>query len=41
MEGPAERLRRDLLRALDAGYASDYEDLIRRYFERLRGRTGG
>jgi len=38
MEGPAERLRRELLRALDAGFAPDYEDLIRRYFERLRGR---
>ncbi len=41
IEGPAERLRRELLRALDAGYAPDYEDLIRRYFERLRGRGVG
>jgi hypothetical protein len=32
----AERLRRDLLRALDAGYAPDYEELIRRYFELLQ-----
>jgi hypothetical protein len=38
LEGPAERLRRELLRALDAGFAPDYEDLIRRYFERLRSR---
>jgi hypothetical protein len=40
LDGPADRLRRDLLRALDAGYAPDYEDLIRRYFDRLRGRAG-
>jgi hypothetical protein len=31
-----ERLRRDLLRALESGYAPDYEDLIKRYFELLR-----
>ncbi len=29
------RLRRDLLKALDAGYAKDYEELIRKYFEAL------
>ena len=34
-EQQAERLRRDLIRALDSGYAPDYEDLIRRYFDRL------
>jgi hypothetical protein len=38
IEGPSDRLRRELLRALDAGYAPDYEELIRRYFERLRER---
>ena len=32
----AEQLRRDLLRALEAGYAPDYQDLIKRYFERLQ-----
>ena len=32
----AERLRRDLLRALESGYAPDYEDLIKRYFELLQ-----
>ncbi len=29
------RLRQDLLKALQEGYARDYEDLIRRYFEAL------
>ena len=29
------RLRRDLQKALDEGYARDYEDVIRRYFEVL------
>ncbi len=29
------RLREDLLRALQEGYARDYEDLIRKYFEAL------
>ncbi|MEK6650223.1 MAG: DUF4175 family protein, partial [Bacteroidota bacterium] len=41
--GPAEaemnqirlRLREDLLRALEQGYARDYQELIRRYFEEL------
>jgi hypothetical protein len=32
----AERLRRDLLRALESGYSADYEELIRRYFEALQ-----
>jgi hypothetical protein len=32
----AEQLRRDLIRALESGYAPEYEVLIRRYFERLR-----
>jgi hypothetical protein len=35
---PAERLRRDLLRALEAGYSTDYEELIKRYFELLQER---
>ncbi|PEN13900.1 hypothetical protein CRI94_07540 [Longibacter salinarum] len=30
-----EQLRRDLIRALDSGYAPDYERLIKRYFELL------
>ena len=34
---PEEQLRRDLLRALDAPYSTDYDLLIRRYFDRLRG----
>jgi hypothetical protein len=29
------RLRQDLLRALEQGYARDYEELIRKYFEAL------
>ncbi len=32
----AERLRRDLIRALESGYADDYQQLIRRYFELLQ-----
>lgn len=35
-----EQLRRDLLRALESGYASDYEELIKRYFQQLRERDG-
>ena len=31
-----ERLRRDLIRALESGYSSDYESLIRRYFTLLQ-----
>ena len=31
----AERLRRDLIRALERGYAPDYEEMIRRYFDLL------
>jgi hypothetical protein len=34
-----ERLRRDLLRALESGYSHEYEELIKRYFELLRGET--
>ncbi len=30
------RLQRDLLRALEEGYARDYEDLIKKYFEALQ-----
>ena len=40
-EYPAERLRRDLIRALESGYAPDYQDLIKEYFERLQNRTSG
>ena len=40
-ERPADRVRRDLIRALESGYAADYQDLIKRYFERLQERTGG
>ena len=36
----AEKLRRDLLRALESGYAPDYEELIKRYFELLQKKTG-
>jgi hypothetical protein len=35
-----ERMRRDLIRALESGYSSDYETLIRRYFELLQSETG-
>jgi len=34
-----DKLRRDLIRALEMGYSSDYESLIRRYFELLEERT--
>ena len=37
---PADRIRGDLIRALESGYAPDYQDLIKRYFERLQARTG-
>jgi hypothetical protein len=30
------RLQRDLLRALEEGYARDYEELIKKYFEALQ-----
>ena len=33
-----DQLRRDLIRALEMGYSSDYEELIRRYFELLQTR---
>ena len=35
---PADRIRADLIRALESGYSADYQDLIKRYFERLQGR---
>ena len=38
---PADRVRGDLIRALESGYAPDYQELIKRYFERLQARTGG
>jgi ATP-dependent protease HslVU (ClpYQ) ATPase subunit len=34
----ADKLRRDLIRALEMGYSPDYEELIRRYFELLEKR---
>ena len=36
-----ERMRRDLIRALESGYSSDYESLIRRYFELLQSDSAG
>ncbi|MDX1438798.1 MAG: DUF4175 family protein, partial [Rubricoccaceae bacterium] len=39
-ESPAERLRRDLIRALESGYTPDYQNLIKRYFEQLQNRVG-
>lgn len=33
-----DRLRRELIRALDAGYSPDYEELIKRYFDLLQER---
>ena len=36
----ADRLRRDLIRALENGYAPDYQELIRRYFDLLQRRGG-
>lgn len=35
-EEAAEKLHRDLIRALESGYAPDYEELIKRYFELLQ-----
>jgi len=35
-----ERLRKDLIRALETGYSSDYQALIRRYFELLQLESG-
>ena len=34
-----DKLRRDLIRALESDYAHDYQELIRRYFELLRRST--
>ena len=31
-----DRLRQDLLRALEQGYTKEYEELIRKYFEQLQ-----
>lgn len=36
-----DRLRRDLIRALESGYAPDYQELIKRYFELLQQRHEG
>ena len=36
---PADRVRGDLIRALESGYSADYQDLIKRYFERLQDRS--
>jgi DNA repair ATPase RecN len=33
-----DKLRRDLIRALEMGYSPDYEELIKRYFELLQKR---
>lgn len=35
---PADRVRRDLIRALESGYTPDYQDLIKTYFDRLQSR---
>ena len=35
----ADKLRRDLIEALESGYAPDYEELIKRYFELLQKQT--
>ncbi len=35
-EDPADKLHRDLIRALESGYAPDFEERIRRYFEILQ-----
>ena len=37
----ADQLRRALLRALESGYAPDYEELIKRYFELLQQQEAG
>ncbi|MEM1055034.1 MAG: DUF4175 family protein [Bacteroidota bacterium] len=36
---PADRVRADLIRALESGYSADYQDLIKRYFDRLQDRV--
>jgi hypothetical protein len=38
-EEQIEKLRRDLLRALESGYAPDYEELIKRYFDLLQNQN--
>ena len=37
LQGDRDRLRQDLLRALEQGYSQEYEQLIRKYFEALQG----
>jgi hypothetical protein len=34
-----EKMRRDLLRAMEQGYTRDYEELIRKYFDALESQT--
>ena len=36
-----DRVRADLLRALESGFSADYQDLIKSYFQRLQERAGG
>ncbi len=36
---PVDRIRGDLIRALESGYSPDYQDLIKRYFDRLQARS--
>ncbi|MGB3543372.1 MAG: chromosome partitioning protein ParA, partial [Rubrivirga sp.] len=38
---PPDRVRADLIRALESGYSPDYQDLIKLYFERLQARVSG
>ncbi|MEM1043649.1 MAG: hypothetical protein AAGI91_13595 [Bacteroidota bacterium] len=38
-EAEADCLRRDLIRALESGYAPDYQELIKRYFDLLQRRN--
>ena len=37
---PEDRVRRDLIRALESGFSPDYQDLIKTYFGRIQGRAG-
>lgn len=37
-EEEADKLRRDLIKALESGYAPDYQELIKRYFDLLQQR---
>ncbi|OZC02905.1 DUF4175 family protein [Rubricoccus marinus] len=36
---PEDRVRRDLIRALESGFSPDYQDLIKSYFGRIQGRA--